>query len=45
MENLVKKQDKTLQETHLTEKKINTGLDSKGRKRFFKQMDAINRQE
>jgi hypothetical protein len=26
-------------------KKVNTGLQSKGRKRFSKQMDSINRQE
>jgi hypothetical protein len=44
----LKKQDPTiccLQETHLTEKKTNTGLESKGGKKFSKQMDPINKQE
>jgi exonuclease III len=46
----VKKQDQIvccLQEMHLTKKNKNknTGLESKGRKRFSKQMDPINRQE
>jgi hypothetical protein len=43
----VQKQDPTiccLQETHLTEK-INIDLESKGEKRFSKQMNSINRQE
>jgi exonuclease III len=45
---LVNKQDPTiccLQETHLLEKTINTGFESKAGKKFSKQMDAINRQE
>jgi exonuclease III len=46
--NLVKKQDQTmycLQETYLTKKKINSGLESKGRKMFSQKMSPINRQE
>jgi exonuclease III len=44
-QNWIKKQDPTMccsQETHLTE---NTGLETRGGKKFSKQMDPINRQE
>jgi hypothetical protein len=46
--NCVKTQDLIiycLQETHLTEKKKSIGLESKGGKKFSKQMDPINRQD
>jgi exonuclease III len=41
--NWMKKQHLSLQETHLPEKK-NTGLESKGGRKFSKQMDPRNKQ-
>jgi hypothetical protein len=37
--------DKTQPVTHLVEKIINTGLESKSGKKFSKEMDPINKQE